>query len=80
MLERVAEEYVRIAGTREHSVGLSTERNSFGEHFYLSWCQEGVFTIKDAFERAKKKHTYSAEGRVTPVIKSKNGEENLPIP
>ncbi len=80
MLENCPEEYIRIAGTRANSLGLSRKRDSFGGYFYLAWCDEQVKTINDAFEKAKTRHTHSVEGKVEPVLKTKPNIEQTKIP
>ncbi|MGV8142657.1 MAG: hypothetical protein ACP5NS_03405 [Candidatus Pacearchaeota archaeon] len=80
MLDYCPEDFIRIAGTREDTVGLSLKRDSFGGHFYLSWCKEGIKTIREAFDNAKRRHSFSRAGRVEPQIKSKDNLENTEIP
>lgn len=80
MLEHLPEGYIGIAGTKENSLGYSGKRDSFGGHFYLSWCDGENITIEQAFNTARERHSFSIKERVKPQIKARQGLEKSKVP
>ncbi len=80
MLKWCKPPYIGIAGTKEDSKGFSGIRDSFGGYFYISWCDGETKTIREAFDNAKKRHSFSINGKVEPQIITENGLENMLLP